>query len=100
MFLVVEYFYEMCIIIIYFHYVGPIYIIISRLRLGGLRRVLWGVWQWWWLGEEKEGRERESKYKCNLFFLVVYDGYCGGFVGWWWRRMVVCVAMVATCRGT
>ena len=94
----------MCIIIIYFHFVGPIYIIISWLRLGGLRQVLWWVWQWWWLGEEKEEREkereRESKYKCNLFFLVVYDGYCGGFVGWWWRRMVACVAVVAACRGT
>ena len=41
MFLVVEYFFEMCIIIIYFHSAGPIYIIISRLRLGGLWRVLW-----------------------------------------------------------
>ena len=51
----------MCIIIIYFHYVGPIYIIISWLRLGGLRQVLWWVWQWWWLGEEKEERERERE---------------------------------------
>ena len=50
--------------------------------------------------ERERERESESKYKCNLFFLVVYDGYCGGFVGWWWRRMVVCVAVVAACRGT
>ena len=54
----------------------------------------------WREGERERERERESKYKCNLFFLVVYDGYCGGFVGWWWRRMVVYVAVVAACRGT
>ena len=72
MFLVVEYFYEMCIIIIYFHSIGPIYIIISWLRLGGLRRVLWWVWQWWWLGEEKEERERE-RVNINVIFFF----FCG-----------------------
>ena len=42
-FLVVEYLFEMCIIIIYFHSVEPIYIIISqlRLRLSGLLQVLY-----------------------------------------------------------
>ena len=44
----------------------------------------WWVWQRWWLVERE--RERESKYKCNLFLLGVYGG---GFVGcWWWSRRV------------
>ena len=108
MFLVVEYFSEMCIIIIYFHFAGPIYIIISQLRLGGyvgfcgggdgfvgfcgllveVSVVGWWVWQRWWLveRERERERERESKYKCNLFLLGVYGG---GFVGcWWWSRRV------------
>ena len=35
----------------------------------------------------------------QFVFVGVYDGFCGGFVGWWWGRTVVCVAVVAACRG-
>ena len=45
--------------------------------------------------ERERERERDSKYNCNLFLLV----FTMGFVGWWWGRTVVCVAVAAACRG-
>ena len=75
-FLVVEYFFEMCIIIIYFHYVEPIYIIISRLRLGGLLQVLC---YWCWI--------------CGLLW-VAGGGGSGGECG-----RVVGLVVAAACRG-